>query len=548
MAWTACLDCNMADFTVVGSGASGVHFALTALERGRSVEMIDVGWTPDRTVNPNDSFTKLKDTLKDPAAYFLGSHFEGVFMPGTTAEFYGIPPSKEYAFRPVPQFGIAAENFAPLSSFAQGGLAEAWTGGCYPFNDHELEDFPFSYSEIEPFYTRVAERIGINGEEDDLALSVPYHSGLQGPLNLDPHSALLLSLYRSKRRTFQAKLGCRIGRARHAVLSRDSGERQSCNYLGRCLWGCPRDAVYTPAATLKDCLKHPEFTYTGRHFVRYFRYNESGQIEKIVLESVDKTSHREIPVNALVLAAGTLGTSRIVLESVFRKTGQVPRLTGLMDNRQILVPFLNLLMLGKRYPADSYQYNQLAMGFDAEHPKHYIHCLITALKTSMIHPIVDKIPFDLKTSLLLFRNLHAALGLVNVNFHDTRREQNYLTLNPKNDPEYPALEVRYSAPPDEPQRLESALKRVKQALFRLGCLVPPGMVHLRPMGASVHYAGTLPMTTHPAQKWTTRPDCSSNDFKNLIVVDGSTYPFLPAKNTTFTLMANAMRVADTLST
>ncbi|MGH8550570.1 MAG: GMC oxidoreductase [Methylococcales bacterium] len=538
----------MADFTVVGSGASGVHFALTALERGRSVEMIDVGWTPDCAAHPEDSFTDLKETLEDPAAYFLGRNFEGVFLPGTAGEFYGIPPSKEYAFRPVPQFGTETENFAPLSSFAQGGLAEAWTGGCYPFNDGELEDFPFSYNEIEPFYTRVAKRIGINGENDDLAASVPFHSGLQEPLRLDRHSALLLSRYRSKKGTFQSKLGCRIGRARQAVLSLDLGERQACDYLGRCLWGCPRNALYTPAATLKECLRHPDFTYTHGHYVRYFRFNDSRQIERIVVQTADGRDNREIPVNTLVLAGGTLGSSRILLDSVYRETSEVIRLTGLMDNRQILVPFLNLLMIGKPFEAESYQYNQLAMGFDAEHPKQYIHCLITALKTAMIHPIVDKLPFDLKTSLYLFRNLHASLGLVNVNFHDTRRDQNYLTLEPAGNPEHPRLRIHYSAPENERKKLDAALQRVKKTLFRLGCMVPPGMAHLRPMGASVHYAGTLPMTTDPTEKWTTSPDCRSNDFKNLFVVDGSTYPFLPAKNTTFTLMANAIRVADRLLT
>ena len=536
----------MADFTVIGSGASGVHFALTVLERGASVEMIDVGWRPEPTVNPQDSFSALKETLADPAEYFLGTHFEGVLLPGKTGEFYGIPPAKEYAFRPVPQFDIEAKNFAPLSSFARGGLAEAWTAGCYPFNEHELAEFPFSYAEIEPFYAKVAKRIGINGEDDDLAVSIPFHAGIQTPLNLDRHSELLLSLYRGKRRTFQTQLGCRIGRARHAVLSRSIGDRQACDYLGRCLWGCPRNSLYTPAATLEECLTYAKFTYTPRHYVQYFKYNESRQIEKIVLQSMYDRKSREIPVDTLVLAAGTLGSSRILLESVYRESGQAIRLTGLMDNRQILVPFLNLLMVGKPYDEKSYQYNQLAMGFDADEPEHYVHCLITTLKTSMIHPIVDKIPFDLKTALTLFKSLHASLGLVNVNFHDTRCADNYLTLNTTGDPEYPKLEIRYREPGNEKQRLDATLNRLKKALFRLGCFVPPRMAHMRPMGASVHYAGTLPMTLKSGENWTTDSDCRSKDFKNLFVVDGSTYPFLPAKNTTFTLMANAMRVADRL--
>jgi choline dehydrogenase-like flavoprotein len=39
------------------------------------------------------------------------------------------------------------------------------------------------------------------------------------------------------------------------------------------------------------------------------------------------------------------------------------------------------------------------------------------------------------------------------------------------------------------------------------------------------------------------PGCRSHDFANLYIADGTSYPFLPAKNITFTLMANAARIA-----
>jgi choline dehydrogenase-like flavoprotein len=50
------------------------------------------------------------------------------------------------------------------------------------------------------------------------------------------------------------------------------------------------------------------------------------------------------------------------------------------------------------------------------------------------------------------------------------------------------------------------------------------------------------MTASPAP-WTTSPDGQSRDFQNLFLVDGVTFPVLPAKNITFTLMANAVRIA-----
>jgi choline dehydrogenase-like flavoprotein len=105
------------------------------------------------------------------------------------------------------------------------------------------------------------------------------------------------------------------------------------------------------------------------------------------------------------------------------------------------------------------------------------------------------------------------------------------------------LVVKYNPSADEPERMKRGRHAVKSALWKLGCVVPPGMAHKRPMGASVHYAGTFPMSKTPAPR-TTSPDCKSHDFDNLWMVDGSTFPFLPAKNLTFTLMANAARVAD----
>jgi len=84
---------------------------------------------------------------------------------------------------------------------------------------------------------------------------------------------------------------------------------------------------------------------------------------------------------------------------------------------------------------------------------------------------------------------------------------------------------------------------VKKALLKLGCIVPPGMAHVRPMGASAHYAGTLPMSREK-QRFTTSAFGQSHDFENLFIADGATFPFLPAKNITFSLMANAVRIAN----
>jgi len=107
----------------------------------------------------------------------------------------------------------------------------------------------------------------------------------------------------------------------------------------------------------------------------------------------------------------------------------------------------------------------------------------------------------------------------------------------------PALVVNYKPIEGEDAMLKGTMKKVSKAFLKLNCIVASKMAHIRPMGASVHYAGTLPIaeqkTPYTASKYN-----QSHDFPNLYFVDGTTFPFLPAKQLTFTMMANAVRVAE----
>ena len=104
------------------------------------------------------------------------------------------------------------------------------------------------------------------------------------------------------------------------------------------------------------------------------------------------------------------------------------------------------------------------------------------------------------------------------------------------------LVAHYQEDPAEPAQIRDAVRRTGRALRALGAVIPPGMIRILPKGASVHYAGTLPMSRSPIPLGST-PDGRSWDFPNLYFGDGATFPFLPAKNLTFTLMANAVRIA-----
>jgi choline dehydrogenase-like flavoprotein len=529
---------------IVGSGATGVHFAATALVRGHEVIMLDVGHERPLAVAPQADFDGLKETLADPAGYFLGPSGEAVVYPSAAAKFYGFPPSKSYVFASPARFASETTGFEPVTSFAAGGLAEAWTGGVYALNNAELAEFPCSYDELEPHYREVARRIGISAADDDLARFIPFSPDYQPALDPDQHTRHLLGRYARHRSSLNRRFGFYLGRSRVAVLSQDKEDREACGYLGRCLWGCPRESLYAPGMTLRGLQDHPRFRYLPGMYVEYFTAKE-GRLTGVLASPVAGGEQLSFAADHYVLAAGTLCSSRIVLESVYRATGQVVELPGLMDNRQLMIPFLTLRMLGRPVSTHSYQFHQLALGIEGRSADEYIHGQITALKAASVHPIVQSMPVDTRTALSVFRATHAALGVANVWLHERRRMENVLTIRPEGESGRTGLIIRYSPGPDDGQRVKHALATVRKALWKLGAVVPPGMTKILPLGSSIHYAGTLPMS-RTRKPFTVSPECRSYDFENLVLADGATFPFLPAKNLTYTLMANAVRVANSL--
>jgi hypothetical protein len=219
----------------------------------------------------------------------------------------------------------------------------------------------------------------------------------------------------------------------------------------------------------------------------------------------------------------------------------------LTDNRQVLAPFINLSMLGRSYNPDSYQYHQLAIGMISTDSTQYIHGQITTLKAATVHPLIKSLPVDFKTAISLFSDFRSGLGVISLFFNDWRREDNYLTLEQTSidgaRDTWPRLSIHYRPPEDDPARIESALAKLRRFFYDLRAPILPGLTRISPVGSGVHYSGTLPMSREK-KSWCLSENCQSYDIPNLFIVDGAAMPFLPAKNLTFTLMANAVRVAE----
>lgn len=533
----------MARHLVVGSGASGVHYAQTVLERGEEVTLLDVGYERPTAPLADASYAQLKEQVEDPLTHFLGERAEYVVYPGPGSKPYGFPPNKAYVFRQPKAWALRRQGFDPLVSFARGGLAEAWTGGSYELDERDLSEFPFSLADLQPHYATVARRIGITGERDDLQRFSPMSAAYDAPLPLDTHSAHLLHAYHRKRQGINA-LGVYLGRSRVAVLTQDRGERRACTQLGRCLMGCPRESLYAPSYTLRELQRFPGFTYVPGVYVERVTVDGNGVATGALGRAVGGGDETLFEGDRVVLAAGALATTRLYLSTLHHELGAAPHLPGLMDNRHVQMPFVTPALIGRDVELASYQFHHLALGIRGAAPASDVHGQMTALKGAQVHPIVSTLPFDFRTSLAVFRRVRSALGIANVWLADTRRASNVARL--VTDGGTPHLMLHYGDDGADLPLTREAIVALRRALRMLGAIAPRSQTAILPRGSSVHYAGTLPMTSED-RPHTCRPDGAVRGLERLLIVDGAAFSALPAKNVTFTLMANAVRIAHAFS-
>jgi choline dehydrogenase-like flavoprotein len=159
-------------------------------------------------------------------------------------------------------------------------------------------------------------------------------------------------------------------------------------------------------------------------------------------------------------------------------------------------------------------------------------------------PLRSDVLFDLPLSIganaAVLRLMTAATGMVMLFYPAAPHPENYLRLAPDG-----ALELCYGEPgAGNPGR--GRAENVLSRLFRkAGFFCLARMCQYPGMGSSIHYAGTLPMSAAPGP-YQLYPDGRLFGTRAVYVADGACFPHLPAKNLTFTIMANAMRIASGL--
>lgn len=525
------------DYIVVGSGCAGSMAAQTLVEAGVNVTMIDVGFEPDAAPIPDKNFLDIRQTEPDQHQYLIGKKAEGVIWSdlGKGAQ---LTPARKYMVRDIDRYTpLLSETFSPLESLGYGGLGIGWGLQCWQFSDTEMVATGLNPERMTAAYETVSRRIGISATKDDaMPYTMNHLQHYQPSPKLDRNHQAMKQRYSATKAWFK-KRAIYLGRTPLALITKDLNGRRGYQYRDMDFYSDNDRSAWRPWITIDALKKKPNFTYISGYLALEFK--EKGDTVTLTCLNVKTHKKETFVCRKLVLAAGALGSARIVLRAFKQEGTRVP----LLCNPYTYVPCLQPGMIGKGPEKGKLGFGQLSMFIDKGKTNFDISiATFYGYQSLMLFRIIRQVPLNLADARRLMQFLVSGIVIMGIQHTDHPSERKYLTLAKNPDTlTGDQLEAHYELTKDE-RAVQDAIERTyikaarKLRIFPLKRLYPGH-------GSSVHYAGTLPFSS------TEKPlhlsyEGRLHGTKHVYVADSSGFTFLPARGLTFSLLANAHIIAE----
>lgn len=496
-------------YAVIGTGAAalGVLEALLEQESLAEITLIDVAEPTTARIPALDL-----DSASDIAAFYADLY----------RELFGrhprqFPPPKTHLGERIPRHRMSGGQTL-YKSEAFGGLTRFWGGTMLPFTDAELASWPFDAKLLYPYYARLAERVGLAGGHDELLQYFGRDFATRPAMR--PLTALRRLSDSVNHHGRIENNGYRVlaGINRCAVETRDDSPR-ACVYCGECMAGCVKGAIFSSAHAIDLMLREGRVGTLIR-----------GRVTRIDLERrvvvVDSGSGEQQlgDFSKVFLCAGCVGSTEILMRS-----GAVPGRATMTDNSVHVFPVFNfgrgaesgetayfglcniILACVPTQPGDHLAQVQIYPNFD-----YMWRYNIPPALWSILHPLV--------------RASRGRIFWARLYLHSSLSQSYRLHLD---EDQLVIEEVRAAKASAEARRLLSILRNV---VNRSGFYIPP--MPPIPQRTNSHYGGTLPFGSGVLNV-----PVSGEIGNGVYLCDSSTFPDTPAASLTFTLMANAARIA-----
>jgi choline dehydrogenase-like flavoprotein len=430
--------------------------------------------------------------------------------------------------------GAEYDGVGVRASFAKGGLSTVWGAAMLPYVQSDIANWPISLSELNQHYAAVADFTGLSVKSDGLENLFPLFQNNPAALNLSSQ-AKILSDRLEKNRAVLSDAGIRFGQARVAVKVARPPHTAGCVYCGLCMYGCPYGFIYNSETTLEQLQARPGFTYRPGVIVTALR-ETSGSIE---IEGYHRHNREPFRTEArrAYLAAGTVPSTQILLRSLSLYHQPV----AMKDSQYFLVPLALTKSAGDVTREALHTLSQLFVEIsDPKISPRTVHLQVYSYSDLIGQAIRGSFGPLAKMLEPLARGLERRLLIVQGFLHSDDSAQIATTLTKGAHGERLKLQSRVAP------HSKKVISEVIRKLFRHGRQF--GAYPIRPMlqiaepGRGIHSGGAFPMSAQPGPLETDtlgRP----RGWQRLHTVDATVLPSIPATTITFSVMANAHRIA-----
>ncbi|HBN16225.1 MAG: hypothetical protein CMQ46_01090 [Gammaproteobacteria bacterium] len=531
------------DFVIIGSGAAGgimarelsvAGFSVVLLEQGPHLQAADFRhdeWAYDvnneltwsaRQGHPQ-TFRKSEDEEAVPVRQALGyAHNVG----GSSVHFSG----NFWRFRPIDFMEASVKGSIAGTNFA---------------------DWPISYEELEPYYSRVDWEIGV--------------SGLQGPWDPPrsrdypcppmPIKGSDVLLERAAK-----QLGLNPYPAPVAILSQPHNGRPACTHCGFCNgYGCEMNAKSsTMIAMIPQALASGNCELRTGCTAARIETDDAGRVTEVVYWETDGSVQAQRAKAAVVCANGAETPRLLLLSASNRFPDGLANSSGMVGKNLMFNGYSTVAGLFEQ-PVNAYK------SIPATRVVHDYYELPSSLGfyggggIDGRHP-TRGLPMGLAMSSSLFggpswgsefkRNLQREFThTAAFDGHTTSLpvSSNSVSLDPvvKDKWGRPALRCTYKDHPDDIATMKFFYDLSNELMSAAGAIKQAGFYPENGQNGNVHLLGTCRMGNDPASSVVDRFH-RSHDVPNLFMVDGSSLVTSGRGQPTMTIMALAFRAADNL--
>ena len=517
---------------VVGSGPAATAVVLALVRRGLHPDVIDIGECLDehvaRTVAAVARLPRADWPVEVLAQIGDNSTVIGDGLPRK------LVFNTDYIYASERTYGrVQTVDVDLVPTHASGGYSTVWGAAILPMHADDMTAWPIARHDLDEHYRAVADALPLTGECDALAEAFPTFREELGSVPLSTPLRALLARLRGR----AADVGphYRIGRARLAV--QDTGPH-ACIGCGLCLTGCPMGSIYSTIDTLDPLERAGKLRRRNRYAV--LSIAENAEAVSLELLHTEDRKIEWVDYQHVFLAAGAVNSSRILLNS--RKLFGVCAL--LRDSQKVVFPalLLNRLGLHGREEAPSLPGVFIELKLSGRSP-HWFHAQIYGVNDLMLRRYgLD--PF--RPTPLLKRPLRALLNhalLLWGGLHSDHSSAIGLSIHPDGAMRMPFVRLAAIRNPAT-ARYAGHLRRALARLLRPAGAHVVGMGKLALAGGGWHVGGSFPMRARPNSDLETDMLGRPFGWRRIYLVDGACLPSIPAVPSTFTIMANAHRIAS----